>query len=223
MSTRLVLCTVLALATGMLMPPPASKSADPPPPACCVYGGNGSATAVGATLININDGTGTQYQEGRLSVSAEALALSFVFNGTSTQTSKAGWIISQNDTAQNMVFWYGSDQRGHGKCEKVSVPLPLVFIPGFRLCPGLPGGFFPDYAGSFTLGNVAVNNYINFPRAPGQIPQSGFFLNATHQCALQTLISSSPLNNDAFSFTVYGEIGIVVDPSLFTPPSYCYL
>jgi hypothetical protein len=195
-----------------------SRAVDPLP--CCAYNGDGSAEAVGGAVIDINNGMGAQYYSAYFSVDAVSSTMAFIVNNSNAQLAQAGWVITQNNTAQTLRFWYNNDGAGHGRCATVSTALPDRFIPGFLFCPGKEDGAFPTYNAAYALGGLQVNIYTN-PPGGSRAPQSGFFLDGSHTCALSSLVSLSAINKEVFSFTAYYGVAGRPNPSAITPPPIC--
>lgn len=127
----------------------------------------------------------------------------------------AGWIISQNETAQTLTFWTNNTVGLVPHCYTTSVQLPDAFSPGFSMCPGAADSLFPDYSSSFAVGNVTMNSFVqSISGATGQ------FTDAEFGCGLATVFS--PMSPIGSSFMISVSAGSASVPTAWSrPPSFC--
>jgi hypothetical protein len=203
---------------------PTTHSNDAMPKPCCAWGGSGSAYMFAiATIAGISWDAGAAPSSSELVSVALGLdavnSISTVLvNSSDPETAVAGWIISQNATAQTLTFWNGNGPSRAPNCYSASVPLPDSYMPGFSFCPGGPGSAFPVFTSSFLQGTQQVNWYAQ--NVVGSAQAS--FTDGT--CVpVSVLGATSPLGGGAFGFTVVGGAGDAPPASWASPPSACNL
>jgi hypothetical protein len=187
-------------------------------PACCAYGGNGAAIIDGMGMLDINDGRGTRLTPITLAGDPTSAAVVVLVNASTPEDAVAGWIITQNSTMQLMTLWYNNNEAGAPYCSQGTAPLDAGFVPGFAMCPGTPKGVFPIFGDSYSIGTVAVNT---FTQPSGGVLAN--FLTSEEDCALVSLMSGCPLNNNgAFAFNAeFGQAVARVPDKMFALPSFC--
>ena len=215
---KLMLLAALAT-TALALKLNSDANAQPGPGYVCGYGGSGSVTVYGQLAIDIADGRGTQYQTGLFASDAIALVSAMVINGSKTDDSTAGWIVSQNATGQSIWTWT------QGKCSSSSVAFPQYILPGFSLCPGQSGSMFPTFAGSFNY-TVNVTGYaFSNPQVGPAAGMTGSFVVSPvdgTQGGMVSLLSQNPLQpTNIFSFNAFGGVGTRPGPALITLPAIC--
>jgi len=193
-------------------PTPQAPSPQAPTPQganCCPAGGSGAAVLFGVSIIDLNDGSGSNIYKTVLA-SDGISTLSFLFfsknyeGSYSVDDSLAGFFITQASAwmPQSIHTWYGNSNHAPF-CQKQSVGLPNKVIPGFNLCPGRADSWFVGPSTTFALGGVAssVYSYGGPTLAAGSTA-----LYHTATCEMETLLSNNPINNELFSLTIYGSM-----------------
>jgi len=219
-----VLAAVAVAAASMPISRDAAQQVDAATPKpCCAWGGSGSAYIFAiATLAGVMFDAGSAPAPSELVSVAMGLdavnsVASVLVNSSDPETAVAGWIISQNATAQTMTFWNGNGPSRTPKCFSSSVALPDNFMPGFSFCPGGPGSAFPVFTSSFLQGTQQVNWYAQ----SGNGAQASFTDGAC--VPVSVLGGGSPLGGGAFGFTVVGGAGGAPPTAWASPPSTCKL
>ena len=161
-SSQLLRLAPLALALCLMT----ATTAAPTPAECCVLGGDGSATLSGNIVIDLQSSDpGPHLYPGHLLVDAVNMIAGVLVGADSAEKAVAGWLITQNATAQSITAWNHNDGGAMSPtCFSGSVPLSpepdSMYVPGFRACPGAASNtLYPVYVSSFSLGSVQVNSW----------------------------------------------------------------
>jgi len=184
----------------------AASLAQAPPAPCCLYGGAGTATILNdATLVlpgspmsvlaTIALGAGT-------SSSGSTFVSVLIGTRDGPEDSVAGWVITENATAQTMTVWH-SNVGAAPTCSRDSIALPGRYT-RTRLCVGTtPDSAFPAYVGSYLVGNALAASW--FAQGANASSAAALISVTNAGCAPVTVLGpGTPLGGGAYNFAVQG-------------------
>jgi hypothetical protein len=106
------------------------------PEACCAFGGNGAAILSGKATVSLPTASGAfvpQIVPAVLASDGSSFS-GVILNGTSPDSSSAGWIVSGNSTGQTIIVWT-ANPGAPPTCSRASAP-PTSYVPTFAFCNG---------------------------------------------------------------------------------------
>ena len=198
-----------------------AKSAAPPP--CCAYGGAGAMFAMGDGSFPVPAVPGAT--DGRPVLVPLAIAVSgpgaaswvtvLVDPTSGPSDALAGWLITENSTAQTMYVF--SNIPGQGpQCKASSVAPPNAYVAGFSMCTGGASALFSQYQRSWPISSLVANMYNQDNLNTSALTITG----ATQGCEPISFMGlDSPFNTGAWIINI--EEGQAAAPGWGKPPAYC--
>ena len=184
----------------------AASLAQAPPTSCCLYGGAGTATILSdATLVLPGSSTAvlaTVALGAGTSSSGSTFVSVLIGTRDGPDNSVAGWVISENETAQTMMVWHANPGAAP-TCARNSVALPERYT-RTRLCVGAaPGSAFPTFVGSYLVGNALAASW--FTQGANASSAAALMSVTNGGCAPITVLGpDTPLGGGAYNFAVQG-------------------
>ena len=193
---------------------------------CCAYGGEGSAVALGAGVLdpfppqsNGAPPSGPAYAAPMaVGVSTTRSFATILFAAASgPEDARAGWIITSNAT-HDVIFVF-ANVSATPTCT-AGVGARGSMVGAYKLCGGA-GGTFDTYVRDFLLTPATRVSVFEQASAGGAVTSTVAFADADACAPVSLLGSSSPFGTGSYSINF--ESGVAAEPpaSWSQPPSWC--